>query len=115
MQPSFFFCAQKRGLGERNGWAGRIRTCNLLIQREFLKHFAPSRGLSAGPIHAHQGGCSYRRLSPHLVLSLQKYCKNVGPKSVSTNQPLFTLRGGIPGYSCGSVHKPASGCQVSAD
>jgi len=42
------FCAQKRGLGERNGWAGRIRTCNLLIQ-------SPIRSISQGRARCRQG------------------------------------------------------------
>ncbi len=48
MLLSFFFCAQKRSLGGRNGWAGRIRTCNLLIQ-------SPIQGLSLGLAGCRQG------------------------------------------------------------
>ncbi len=40
----------------KSGWAGRIRTCNLLIQSECLDHFAPYRSLTRNRIHLHKKG-----------------------------------------------------------
>ncbi len=77
MQLSFFFVSIKRAFGEENGWAGRIRTYNLLIQSERLPQITLCRSVSGRRIDAGKERGRYRRIPPSIALSLQKYCKNI--------------------------------------